>query len=206
MGRYYSHRWKPSKTAIREFAQKMDEIDDFVAKNGISQSANSDSYYFTINGKDYRVSNHSVEASNRGAYDQFGNQRRMLYHPGGRDKDTIYIHAGKTRIKDIYNDLMAGWELDGKGYRKNSPEKIAARKKMTGTAIHKWIPDELKGHFKGVKMGDLKDALFDAYWRYSENGYDPAEYSYPLQEAYGKLRKKYRNLPELKSSDWRVKR
>lgn len=122
MGRYYTRRWRPSKTAKAEFARKMDEIDDFVAKNGIDQSSNGDSYYFDIDGRNYRVSNHSVEASNRGAYDQFGNQKRMLYHPGGRDEDTTYIHASKTRIMDIYNDLKAGWKLDGRGNRKISPE------------------------------------------------------------------------------------
>lgn len=110
------YKWRPSKTAKREFAQKMSEIDDFCYANGISQSR--DSYYFTINGKDYRVSNHSVEASNRHAYDEFGNQKRRVYHPNGREDGTIYIHASKTRIIEIYNDLKAGYELDGHGKRK----------------------------------------------------------------------------------------
>lgn len=31
---------------------------------------------------------------------------------------TVYIHAGKTRIIEIYNDLKAGYQLDGRGNRK----------------------------------------------------------------------------------------
>lgn len=114
----YGRKWKPSKTARREFAQTMNDIDKFCDENGISCSASKDSYYFTINGQKYRVSNHSVETSNAGAYDSLGNQVRSKYHPDGREDDTIYIHAGKTRIRDIYNDLKAGYELDGRGNRK----------------------------------------------------------------------------------------
>lgn len=99
----YKRRWKPSKTAKRDFAIKMAEIEDFVKANGITQSFNGDSYYFTLNGTNYRVSNHSPESS--------------PYHDA-RDKNTVYIHASKTRIIDIYNDLKAGYELDGRGNRK----------------------------------------------------------------------------------------
>lgn len=118
----YGRRWKPSKTAAREFAQTMDEIRDFCIENHIDQSRNGDSYYFTIDGQSYRVSNHTVEASNRAAYsDEYG-QIRDVYHPDGRKADVIYIHAGKTRIREIYNDLKNGYELDGKGYRKEGRE------------------------------------------------------------------------------------
>lgn len=109
-------KWKPSKTAAREFAKQMQEIDDFCAENGISASCSKDSYYFTVGGVHYRVSNHSVEASNRAAYKD-GEQVRALYHEGGRESDTVYIHASKTRIIDIYNNLKAGYKLDGRGYR-----------------------------------------------------------------------------------------
>ena len=101
----YGRRWKPSKTAKREFAQKMDEIDTFCAEHEIDQSRSSDSYYFSINGQEYRVSNHSVEASG------------VRYHPDGRKNSTVYIHAGKTRIMEIYNDLASGYKLDGRGCR-----------------------------------------------------------------------------------------
>ena len=103
----YSYKWKPSKQARREFAKKMQEIDDFCAKNNITQSRTSDSYYFDIDGQNYRVSNHSVEASNLHSGGKF--------HSQGREDDTIYIHASKTRLIDIYNDLKAGKKLDGRG-------------------------------------------------------------------------------------------
>lgn len=119
----FGYRYKPSKTKIREYAEKMDRIDDFCRENNISKSANSDSYYFEINGQKYRVSNHSVESSNRGAYEEGTHEQiRELYHPEGREKDTIYIHAGKTRIMEIYENLKAGKELDGRGNIKERDE------------------------------------------------------------------------------------
>lgn len=119
----FGYRYKPSKTKIREYAEKMDRIDDFCSKNNISRSANSDSYYFEINGQKYRVSNHSVESSNRGAYEEGTHEQiRELYHPEGREKDTIYIHAEKTRIMEIYENLKAGKELDGRGNIKERDE------------------------------------------------------------------------------------
>ena len=118
-GYYGGRKWKPSKTAAREYHNKMNEIDDFVRDNGIVQSYSGDSYYFEIGGQKYRVSNHSVEASDAGAYkidfttgDKV--QVRNKYH-NGREDDVIYIHAGKTRIMDIYNNLKAGRKLDGRG-------------------------------------------------------------------------------------------
>ena len=114
----YGYKWKPSKTAAREFARKMDEIADFCESHGIHQSARGDSYYFMIGGVEYRVSNHSIEASNRHAYDEeTGEQIRELYHEGGRRDDVVYIHASKTRIIEIYNDLLNGYKLDGRGNR-----------------------------------------------------------------------------------------
>lgn len=107
--------WKPSKSKAREFAKTMDEIYDFCSENHISHSLSCDSYYFTINGQSYRVSNHSVEASNAAAYNWVGEQIRDIYHDDGRREDTIYIHAGKTRIREIYADLLAGKKLDGRG-------------------------------------------------------------------------------------------
>ncbi len=112
-------RWKPSKKAAREFAEKMNEIQNFCDENGIKYSRNMNSYYFEMNGTEYRISNHSVEASNAAAYDWTGKKIREEYHPGGRNKRTVYIHAGKTRIIEIYEDLKAGHQLDGRGYRKD---------------------------------------------------------------------------------------
>ena len=102
----------------REFAAKMQEIEAFCAEHGIQQSRRGDSYYFAINGQAYRVSNHSIEASNAAAFDDLtGEQLRDVYHPAGREQDTVYIHAGKTRIIDIYNDIRAGRQLDRRGNR-----------------------------------------------------------------------------------------
>ena len=108
-------KWKPSKSAAREFAKKMSEIDEFCRENGISQSRTSDSYYFEIDGQNYRVSNHSVEASNASAYDWTGEQIREKYHANERDGKVVYIHASKTRIIEIYENLKAGKTLDSFG-------------------------------------------------------------------------------------------
>lgn len=118
----YKRKWHPSKSAKAEFKNKMTEIEDFCNKNGIDRSLRNDSYYFMLNGKNYRVSNHTIEASNAKAYDAVtGEKKRDLYHPDGREEDTVYITASKTRIIDVYNDLAAGYELDKRG---NRVEKI----------------------------------------------------------------------------------
>lgn len=115
----YGYKWKPSKTKAREFAKTMDDINDFCHEHGIRQSASQDSFYFNVNGQSYRVSNHTVEGSNAKAFNFMGEQVRPKYHEDGRSDDTIYIHASKTRIREIYNDLVNGWLLDGRGNRKS---------------------------------------------------------------------------------------
>lgn len=114
----YYRKWKPSKTAARQYADTMEQIKIFCNENGIDHSKTCDSYYFCVNGVNYRVSNHTVESSNYKAYDEFGNKVRELYHPNGREDNTVYITAGKTRIREIYNDLKAGYSLDKRGNRK----------------------------------------------------------------------------------------
>jgi hypothetical protein len=84
----------------------MRAVDAFCGDHAIEQSRSGDSYYFTLNGIQYRVSNHSVESS------------RPEYHPNGREADTVYIHASKTRVVEIYTDLLNGYALDGRGRRK----------------------------------------------------------------------------------------
>jgi hypothetical protein len=114
----FKKKWKPSKSKAREFAMKMDKVTEFCNENNITASKSNDSYYFTLNGKNYRVSNHTIEKSNSAAFDADTDfQKRELYHDTKRDDSTVYIHAGKTRIIEIYNDLKAGYELDGKGYK-----------------------------------------------------------------------------------------
>jgi hypothetical protein len=109
------YKYKPSKAACQEYAQKMQEIERFCAENNIDASRSNDSYYFTIRGQKYRVSNHTIESSNSRAFDWKGDQVRDFYHNSGRDNDVIYIHAGKTRIIEIYENLKAGKQLDGRG-------------------------------------------------------------------------------------------
>ena len=113
----YGYKWTPSKKAAKEFAQKMDEISGYCATNGIGCSSNMDSFYFFISGQEYRVSNHSIEASNARARNFMGTQVREKYHPDKGEHDVIYIHASKTRLIDIHMDLLAGRKLDGRGNR-----------------------------------------------------------------------------------------
>lgn len=113
----FKFKWKPSKTQKREFAKTMNEIDEFCEQNHITASKNNDSYYFTLHGTEYRVSNHSIEKSNSKAFDSEGNQIREKYHPDTRDKKVVYIHAGKTRLIEIYTNLKKGLKLDGRGNR-----------------------------------------------------------------------------------------
>lgn len=107
------YRWKPSRTKAREFAKKMEEIDQFCAENHISQSSSSDSYYFTIGDQMYRVSNHSVESSTY--TDVFGDS----YHYHGDSQqyrhDVYCIMASKTRIIEIYNRIKNGIKVDHRG-------------------------------------------------------------------------------------------
>lgn len=95
-------KWKPNKAQKNEFKEKMDEIERFCEEHGISYSVSKDSYYFCIGGQNYRVSNHSVESS-------------PYWGTLGRCEDVRYIHASKTRIIEIYNNLKSGKKLDGRG-------------------------------------------------------------------------------------------
>jgi hypothetical protein len=103
MKRFY----KVSKVAAKAYSAELDNIAAFCNENDIVFSGTMDSYYFTLNNKKYRVSNHSVESSRKNS--------KGLYHTDGRKDDTIYIHAGKTRIIGIYTLLKQGKKLDGHG-------------------------------------------------------------------------------------------
>lgn len=111
-------KWKPSRKKINDFVAAMDEIKIFCDDNNISYSSTMDSYYFIINNQSYRVSNHTIESSNNRAFDQHGTQIRNKYHDDKRREDTIYIHASKLRLIEIYTNLKLGFELDGKGHKK----------------------------------------------------------------------------------------
>ena len=92
---------------------QMNEIDEFVATHNINSSKTNDSYYFKINGKEYRVSNHSIKQSNAHAYDDLGNKIREEYHAA--DEDVVEILASKKRIIEIYTALKNGKTLDKRG-------------------------------------------------------------------------------------------
>ncbi len=113
----YGRKWRPSKTQAREFASTMNDLEQFCNEKGIRCSSSMDSYYFTIGDQKYRVSNHTIAKSNSGAY-RDGVQVRDKYHEDEEEEDTIYITAGKTRIKEIYELLEDGVELTRRGYRK----------------------------------------------------------------------------------------
>lgn len=98
-----------------EEERRLSEIRSFCDANGISYSKSMNSYYFVIRGQAYRVSNHTVEASNKRAVGRDGRRIREEYHPDGRRKDVIYIHASRFRIIKIYMDLKLGAILDGRG-------------------------------------------------------------------------------------------
>ena len=107
-----SRKWKPSKAKAREFVTKMNEIDDYCTKNGISQSSSSDSYYFSHNGIDYRISNHAVEKSvSSGGWKYHGNSEEYR-------RNTFCIHAGKTRLIEIHKRILSGVAVDHRGNAK----------------------------------------------------------------------------------------
>lgn len=92
----------------------MREVEEFVKANNIRQAQNGKSFYFELNGKNYRVSNHTVEASNAGAFNAEGQQVRELYHPNGRGEE-VQIFASPTRIIEIYNAIKDSKQVDGRG-------------------------------------------------------------------------------------------
>ena len=111
----YKRHFKPNKKQASEFAETMAKIEDYCIKHNIKRSMSSDSYYFTINGVSYRVSNHTIEASNRKAFNELGEQIREKYHNDNRDPEKVYITASKTRLIEIHMALLQGKKLDKRG-------------------------------------------------------------------------------------------
>lgn len=113
------YKYKPSKAQKAAYVDQLKNLETFCTNNNIQRSTRGDSFYFTIDGKNYRVSNHTVAASDTGMYRQAFNGEvikvRESYHPAIDDK--VCITAGKTRIEQIYNDLKAGFTLNKRGYR-----------------------------------------------------------------------------------------
>lgn len=107
--------FKTSKTQAKQFAKTMDVIRDYCAEHNIKHSISCDSYYFMVNGISYRVSNHTIETSNKHAFNDFGEQIREKYHSDIRDPETVYITASKTRLIEIHTALLQGKKLDKRG-------------------------------------------------------------------------------------------
>ena len=112
----YRKHFKPSKKQAKQFAETMDTIRDYCAEHNISHSISCDSYYFTVNGIFYRVSNHTIENSNKHAFNDLGEQVREKYHSDKRDPETVYITASKTRLIEIHTALLQGKKLNKRGY------------------------------------------------------------------------------------------
>jgi len=90
----------------------MNDVRSFCKANGIRMSGTG-SYYFELYGQRYRVSDHSIEDSNRGAYDKKGYQRRRLYHPNGREENITYITSND--IEYVYLNLRNGNRVSSNG-------------------------------------------------------------------------------------------
>ena len=108
-------KWKPNRAEAQEYKEQIEKINKFVEEKGITKSLNGSSYYFQLNGQFYRVSNHTIEASNKGAEDEFGNILRAKYHQDGGDPNVTYITASKMRIIEIYTNLEKGLKLNKRG-------------------------------------------------------------------------------------------
>ena len=82
----------------KDYARLMKRIDIFCKERRILQGKGSDSYYFSINGTAYVVSNRRREVA----------------------EGTVFILASKTRIMRICEDLDQGLQLNYRGYRENN--------------------------------------------------------------------------------------
>ena len=110
-------KWKPSKAAAAEYAVKIKELEYFLADHPeIRSSSSRESFYFQVEDKSVRVSNHTVAKSDSGRFDEFGGEIRPSYHQEDYD---IQITASPLRLPQIWADLNAGFELNKRGVRIN---------------------------------------------------------------------------------------
>lgn len=113
-------RFNFSKSSKKEFVEKMQKIKEFCDHNEIQYSKDMCSFYFEINAKQVRVSNHTIKASDKGCFyeDIYSGENIKIRDSYHKDKKyDIEITASKTRIIEIYNDLKAGHKLDKRGKR-----------------------------------------------------------------------------------------
>ena len=100
----------------RDFAIKMKEITRFCLKNNIQIGTNHNSYTFSLNGKNYIVSNFGTDDFKK-YITKLANQgiKEAVRYLQILEKEIISIQASKLRIMEIYNDLKAGKQLDKNG-------------------------------------------------------------------------------------------
>ena len=100
----------------RDFAIKMKEITKFCLKNNINVGTNHNSYTFSLNGKNYIVSNFGTDDFKK-YITKLANQgvKQAIRYLQILEKEIISIQASKLRIMEIYNDLKAGKQLDKNG-------------------------------------------------------------------------------------------
>ena len=100
----------------RNFAIKMKEITKFCLKNNIQVGTNHNSYTFSLNGKNYIVSNFGTDDFKK-YITKLANQgvKQAVRYLQILEKEIISIQASKLRIMEIYNDLKAGKQLDKNG-------------------------------------------------------------------------------------------
>jgi hypothetical protein len=106
-------KFKPNKTEKLIYIDKLTKLDNFLSSNtDIVSSSTRESFYFTVNGKYIRVSNHTISKSNSNMYDDLGNKIRDSYHLCKYDTE---ITASPLRLPEIYTYLLNGVELDKRG-------------------------------------------------------------------------------------------
>lgn len=100
----------------RNFAIKMKKITKFCLKNNIQIGTNHNSYTFSLNGKNYIVSNFGTDDFKK-YITKLANQgvKQAVRYLQILEKEIISIQASKLRIMEIYNDLKAGKQLDKNG-------------------------------------------------------------------------------------------
>jgi len=160
-------RWKPSQEQKQEYVKKMEDVNRFIKEKGINR-ARSGSLYFHINDQPYRVSSHSIDVSDRGAFpinpitgerDMMAEPTRQSYHKN--DDDVIDILASPSRIMEIYNDLEQGFQLDSRGRRKGEKlkDKVREPKVEFDNSLKPIVDDKEEERKKRAEEYD-KDRLY----------------------------------------------
>lgn len=89
---------------MKNYVEYTKRIVLFCKLNGITYSTSLDSFYFSLNGKDYRISNHSLEDSIKFSHGRYHTNKEQ-------NKNLICIQADKSQLFKIYNKLKEGKEI-----------------------------------------------------------------------------------------------